>query len=81
MLIKILSIIAVVLSLLGQYLVAKKRRSIFVIWGVSNILWIIVDVLEYPNVYQILMYTTFIGLNINGWIKWRKQQEIYKVMM
>ena len=72
MLIKILSIIAVVLSLLGQYLVAKKRRSIFVIWGVSNILWIIVDVLEYPNVYQILMYTTFIGLNINGWIKWRK---------
>lgn len=75
MLVKVLSIIAVLLSLLGQYLVAYKKRVIFVVWGISNILWIIIDILEYPNFYQILMYVAFTGLNINGWINWRKNEQ------
>lgn len=73
--IQLLSAIAVILSLLGQYLVAKKRRSIFVIWGVSNIIWILVDVVEYTNWYQILMYFVFILLNINGWINWKRDEQ------
>ena len=71
----ILSSIAVILSLLGQYLVAKKKRSIFIIWGVSNIIWILVDIMEYTNWHQIFMYFVFILLNINGWVNWKKDEQ------
>jgi nicotinamide riboside transporter PnuC len=68
----ILSLIATILSLLGNFLIIKKKRIGFISWIISNILWIIVNLISIPNIPQIIMFLVYTGISIYGWIKWKQ---------
>ena len=72
--IDILSAIATILSLWGNYLVIKKRVLGFPIWILSNIFWILVNYLGTFNVSQVIMFIIYGLLNVYGWYEWYKNK-------
>lgn len=70
----IMSVISLILSLLGNILINHKKKIGFIIWILSNISWIIVNLLGEPNYPQILMYIVYLILNIIGYCKWSKKK-------
>lgn len=70
--IDIISAIATICSLYGNYLVIKKNKFGFVIWLISNILWILINFIGVLNISQVIMFVIYGILNIYGWIKWRQ---------
>lgn len=71
----IISIIALILSLTGNIMVNFKKKSGFIVWGVSNAAWIIVNLIGPINVPQIIMYLIYMGLNTHGFILWRRKND------
>lgn len=70
--IDIISVIATICSLYGNYLVIKKNKFGFVIWLISNILWILINFIGVLNISQVIMFVVYGILNIYGWIKWKQ---------
>ena len=70
--IDIVSAIATICSLYGNYLVIKKNKFGFVIWLISNILWILINFIGVLNISQVIMFMIYGILNIYGWIKWKQ---------
>ncbi len=70
--IDIISAIATICSLYGNYLVIKKNKFGFVIWLISNILWILINFIGVLNISQVIMFMIYGILNIYGWIKWKQ---------
>ena len=56
-------------------MVNLKKRSGFIVWGISNIAWIIVNLIGPVNVPQIIMYLVYMGLNTHGFILWRRKND------
>ena len=71
----IISTIALILSLTGNIMVNFKKRSGFIVWGISNIAWITVNLIGPVNVPQIIMYLIYMGLNTHGFILWRRKND------
>ena len=71
-----LSIIALVLSLVGNVLVNYKKKLGFIIWISSNVFWIAINFLGDVNYPQVIMYLIYVGLNLQGYINWSKKKEI-----
>ena len=71
-----LSIIALVLSLVGNILVNYKRKLGFIIWISSNVFWIVVNFMGEMNYPQVIMYIVYAILNVQGYINWSKNKEI-----
>lgn len=71
----ILSVIALCLSLGGNILINKQKKCGFVVWIMSNIAWIIVNLLGNPNYPQILMYCAYAVLNVLGWRTWTQNEQ------
>ena len=71
-----LSIIALILSLVGNILVNYKRKLGFIIWISSNVFWIVVNFLGDVNYPQVIMYIVYAILNVQGYINWSKSKEI-----
>lgn len=67
-----ISAIATICSLYGNYLVIKKNKFGFVIWLISNILWILINFIGVLNISQVIMFMIYGILNIYGWIKWKQ---------
>lgn len=67
-----ISAIATICSLCGNYLVIKKNKFGFVIWLISNILWILINFIGVLNISQVIMFMIYGILNIYGWIKWKQ---------
>jgi len=62
--------LAMVLGVLGAWLVAEKNRLGFMSWIISNIFWIIFAI--YHSYWGMLIqFTIFLILAIRGWYKWR----------
>ena len=74
-----LSIIALILSLVGNILVNYKKKLGFIIWISSNVFWIIVNFLGDVNYPQVIMYIVYAILNIQGYINWRKGEKKIKI--
>lgn len=70
--IDIVSAIATICSLYGNYLVIKKNKFGFVVWLISNILWILINFIGVLNISQVIMFVIYGILNIYGWIKWKQ---------
>mgnify|MGYP006391976443 FL=1 len=70
--IDIVSAIATICSLYGNYLVIKKNKFGFVIWLISNILWILINFIGVLNISQVIMFVIYGILNVYGWIKWKQ---------
>lgn len=70
--IDIISAIATICSLYGNYLVIKKNKFGFVIWLISNILWILINFIGVLNISQVIMFVIYGILNVYVWIKWKQ---------
>ena len=71
-----LSIIALILSLVGNILVNYKKKLGFIIWISSNVFWIIVNFMGEMNYPQVIMYLIYVCLNVQGYINWSRKKEI-----
>lgn len=69
-----LSIVAMILSLLGNLFITIKNIIGFPIWIISNILWIIVNLQNNTNYSQIIMFIAYAITNIYGWYIWNKKK-------
>ncbi len=69
-----LSIIALIFSLVGNILVNFKKKLGFIIWTISNVFWIVVNFIGDMNYPQVIMYLVYAGLNVWGFINWRKSE-------
>ena len=67
-----ISAIATICSLYGNYLVIKKNKFGFVIWLISNILWVLINFIGVLNISQVIMFVIYGVLNVYGWIKWKQ---------
>jgi nicotinamide riboside transporter PnuC len=70
-----LSLIATICSLAGNILVNCKKKSGFIVWTISNLLWIAVNFLGTPNIMQITMFVAYGCLNIIGFAQWSRKGE------
>lgn len=72
-LLTIISVLALVFSLGGNLFINLKNKMGFVVWAISNVLWIAVNLMGEPNVPQIAMFVVYTGFNIHGLISWSKK--------
>ena len=70
--IDIMSFVALVLSLSGNALINFRKRVGFFVWILSNVAWIVVNMMGTPNWSQIVMFVVYVALNVHGWIAWGK---------
>lgn len=57
-------------SIIGVILNIKKKRLCFLIWIVTNTVWMVIDF--YSGLYQqAFLYLIYLGLAIHGFIAWR----------
>lgn len=75
MMVGVLSFMALVSSLAGNTLVNYKVRNGFLVWIVSNVLWIAVNVVGELNVCQVLMFIVYMCLNVQGYVLWGRKEE------
>ena len=68
----VISISALILSLLGNILINAHKISAYPIWIISNVLWIIINLQSNPNISQMIMFGVYIFTNTLGWIQWYK---------
>lgn len=59
-------------SLVGVILNIKKRRSCFVVWGVTNASWAVIDFSKGIPAQGVL-FTVYFALSVWGLIEWRKK--------
>ena len=70
----VLSIIALIFSLVGNILVNFKKKLGFIIWIISNVFWIVVNFIGNMNYPQVIMYLVYAGLNVQGYVNWSKSK-------
>lgn len=67
---EILTYIALALSVIGNILVNNQKKSGYVAWIISNLLWIIFAI--YSNIpAQLIMFIIYTILSIHGFSKWK----------
>lgn len=69
----VLSVIALVLSLTGNILINYKKRIGYIVWILSNVAWIAVNVTGQFNVPMVIMYVVYVALNIQGFVLWSRK--------
>lgn len=76
----ILSALAAFFSILGNVLIAFKKRIAFLIWIIGNLLWIWESIVDSLNVPLIVMNATYLFLNLLSYREWRKNKEVHKAI-
>ena len=74
-LIAVVSVLAMVLSLFGNLLMAKKNMLVFPVWITANILWIVVNIISTFNVPMVIMYCVYILMQLYSWREWKKDKK------
>lgn len=69
---QVISIIAMILSIVGQLLISYKKVSAFPIWILSNVCWIVVNIIGPTNIPQLITFIVFTLASAFGWYKWKK---------
>lgn len=70
-----LSVIALILSLMGNVMLNFKNKFGYIVWILSNVLWIAINYLDHLNVPQVIMYLTYTLLNVHGFIRWSRNDK------
>lgn len=73
--IQILSTIATILSVGGNFLLAKQIKWVFPIWIVANIMWIGIILSTSRNYPQLAMYGVYVGTSVWSWISWSNKEK------
>jgi len=71
----IISWVNALASIIGNILIIKKKRSGFLVWVFSNIIWIIVDC-SVGLYSQAALFVVFTIIVIYGFIKWKEDDGI-----
>lgn len=71
----VLSVVSTVLALTGNLLVNLKKKIGFVIWILSNIGWIVVNIVGEMNYPMVFMYLVYVVLNIQGFVHWKRTEK------
>jgi nicotinamide riboside transporter PnuC len=58
------------LSLAGTILNVKKKRICFILWGISNAVWVVVD-FQKGIPQQAILQVVYLLISIWGLIEWR----------
>ena len=66
----VISWIATILSLSGNYFVNRKNVLGMYIWTISNFIWIATALIR-KDYAQLLLWVCYMGFSIEGIIKWR----------
>lgn len=71
------AVVALCLSLAGYLFIAYKRRFGFVVWFLSNILWIASEFTTSPfsQACRIAMFAVYMAVNVFCWINWKKAKK------
>ena len=67
--------IALILSILGNILITGKKKIGFIVWVVSNCIWIYTNIQKGDNLQQNIMFSLYIFLNIIGYINWNRKEK------
>lgn len=59
-------------SIAGTILNIKKRRSGFILWLVTNLIWMVID-LRADLPAQALLFAVYAGCASWGWIAWGRK--------
>lgn len=62
------------LTIYGTFLNANKRKIGFIVWGLCNCAWLIIDASR-GIMAQAALYAVFISFNIYGWLKWSDKEK------
>lgn len=73
--IQILSTIATVLSVGGNFLLAKQIKWVFPIWIVANVMWIGIILATSVNLPQLAMYAIYTGTSVWSWLSWNNKEK------
>ncbi len=66
-----------VLAIIGTFLNAKRIRSGFVIWMITNAIFVVNNF--YIHSYQqAALFTVYFGLAVYGWLNWGKEEKSKK---
>lgn len=71
----ILSIAGSALSLLGNVLLALKKRSGWIVWILGNIAWILYNFAGDMNIPMVIMYAVYFVLNVFAFVNWSKKNK------
>ena len=66
----IISFLALLFSITGNTLVNFRKKSGFVWWIASNVLWIAVNFIGPTNWSQVALFVIYAALNVHGYIQW-----------
>jgi hypothetical protein len=62
------------ITIVGTYLNSRQNKMGFLIWGVCNLAWLLIDFNR--GIYaQAALYVVFIGFNVYGWYQWGKKSK------
>ena len=75
MLVSIISWSATALSLFGQILINNKKKAAFPVWIISNILWIVVNIIGTFNTANVVMYIVYTIMNFVGLWNWVRSEK------
>ena len=65
-----LSGVATLLSVGGNFLLAKQNKLVFLMWIIADILWIAINFITFFNLSQVIMYLIYTGTAIYSWKNW-----------
>lgn len=66
-----------IIAIIGTFLNAKRVRFGFIIWMITNAVFVGYNI--YLNSYpQAALFTVYFGLAMFGWITWGKQEKTSK---
>ena len=68
-----MDIIALILSVIGIILNAKKIIWCWLVWIISNIFWIIY-MINRDEISSVILWIVFTIFNIYGWYEWKKNK-------
>lgn len=72
----VVSFIAMTISITGNVLVGMRKRGAFILWSISNLMWIGISFLTYVNVSQIVMYMVYLVINVWSFLSWKPDKDM-----
>lgn len=75
-----LSWITTAISLFGNLLVNNQRKEGFIVWIISNILWIWIGLsAETINWGQVFLFMVYTGTSVHGLVTWIRKEKAAKL--
>ncbi|GAB5465846.1 MAG: nicotinamide mononucleotide transporter [Candidatus Kapaibacteriales bacterium] len=68
--------LAMLLSLLGVYIIGNKRKSGFLVFALSNVIWALLGFTLMGSYGVAIGNLIFVVINIRGYLSWNKKETV-----